>query len=134
MTTTSIVRVLWIYTWGLGTNILLSASQFDNKNGLKAKKTCHLIVFRSIFYANAQLTHILTTKSIVPAVWIYTLGLGTIILLSALRFDNKNGSKKPRKTCNFISYPLIFFMLTLSILKFCQPHQLYQPCRLRHEF
>ena len=63
----------------------------------------------------------------VPAMWTYTWGVGTTSIYSASLYDSKKGSK-PRKTCNFIKF-LLIFLLTLSKLKFWQPRQLYQPCR-----
>ena len=70
------------------------------------EKRAILLIFRSLF-ANAQKTQILTATLTVPAMWTYTWGVGTTSLHSASLFDNEKGSK-PRKTCNFISFPLIF--------------------------
>ena len=53
--------------------------------------------------------------------------VGITTFRSASLFDNIKGSK-PRKTCNFIKF-LLIFLLTRSKLKFWQPLQISQPCR-----
>ena len=102
------------------------ASLFDNKKGSNQEKRAILLVFRSYFIANTQLTPILTATSSVLATWTYTRGVATAILLSASLPDNKKCSK-PRKTWTFISFPLKFLLTSVHSNSFWQPSQLYQP-------
>ena len=68
-------------------------SLFDNKKGLKTNKNVQFYYFSADFFANAQLTQILTAMLIVPVVWTYTWGVGTTTLHPDSLFDNKKGSK-----------------------------------------
>ena len=107
LTAILIVPVVWTYTWCVGTATLHPDSLFDNKKGSKQRKTFIFISIPLIFFLTLS-----KFKFRLPN-WLYQLCrpttevFETTTLHSAWLFVNKKGSK-PRKTCNFISFPLIF--------------------------
>ena len=119
------------YTWGVGTFTFLPASLFEHKKGSNPRKTCFFISFPPSFFANAQLTQILTATSILPAIWTYTWSFGTTINYSAPCLITKRTQNQVKLAFLFVFRS--YFLLTLSLLKFWQPRQLYQPCGLKHE-
>ena len=137
MSATSIVAAMCSYTWGVGTTTLLSAYLFEHKKGSNPRKTCIFISFPPSFFANAQLTQILTATSIVPAIWTYTWGFGTTINYSAPCLITKRTQNQEKlvhcvitkmaqnQEKRAILLAFRWFLIPPSKFKFWQPRQLF---------